>query len=300
MKKRELIIIGGGPAGLNAAVYAARYNIDAEVLTELIGGVVFTVHEICNFLSYPSITGAELVSKMEKHVKSLGVPITITSVQEIKKQKKGFLIKTSVGDYFAKKVIFATGTYHKELNAKGEKQFIGRGISYCATCDATFFKKKIVGVVGGGDAALTSALILSEHASKVYLIHRRKEFRGEPAWVDSVKSKKNIFLKLEEEVSEIFGKEKVEGVKFKSGKNLKLDGLFIEIGALPELRLIKSLNVKTSKKGYILVDEHMQTNVKGFYAAGDVVDKDFRQIATAISDGAIAVLSVYSDLKKGE
>ena len=295
MKTKDLIIIGGGFAGATAAIYASRYMIDVAILTKEIGGLASTAHKICNFPTYPEISGFELGKKLQEHVKSEGIEVLYEVVNEISKEKNIFKIKTSKNMYFAKNIIFATGTHHQTLGIKGEKEYLGKGVSYCATCDGPFFKDKIVAVVGGGNAALTSALLLSEHATKVYLIHRRKEFRGDPAWVNLVKKNKKIILLLEDNVSKINGSETVEGISLESGKQIKLDGIFIEIGSVPDIKMI-NLKLETDKSGYIITNENRETNIKGFYAAGDIVSKRLRQIVTASADGSIAALSVYNKL----
>ncbi len=299
MKKREIIIIGGGPGGLSAAVYAKRYMLDVEIISKDIGGTVLNAHEICNFLTYPKIKGIDLAKKMKEHIESLNVPVILSQVNSIEKAKDHFAIKTEKGNFSAKKVIFGTGTFHNKLNVSGEKEFLGKGVSYCATCDGPLFREKIVAVVGGGNAALTSALMLSDYASKVYLIHRRDEFRAEPTWVNQVKKNKKIELVLNDEVKKINGEKFVTSATLKSGKNLKINGIFIEIGSFPDTSII-NFDIQKDKKGYIKVDETMQTSQEGFFAIGDVASKKFRQVATAVSDGAVAAVTIYEQLKKGD
>ncbi len=298
MRQKELMIVGGGPAGLSAAVYAKRYLLDIELITKDIGGTVLNAHEICNFLTYPKIKGIDLAKKMEEHIKSLEIPITFAEVKSIEKTKKGFVVKTEKESFSAEKVIFGTGTFHNKLNVPGEEEFLGKGVSYCATCDGPLFANKTVAVVGGGNAALTSALMLSEHASKVYLIHRREEFRAEPAWVSQVRKNKKINLVLNQEIKKINGSKFVESIDLKGNKNLKVDGIFIEIGSFPDTSLLK-FNIKKDKKGYIVVDNTMQSSQKGFFAVGDIASKKFRQVATAISDGAISAVTAYEQLRGG-
>ncbi len=299
MKTYDLIIIGGGPAGISAAVYAARYMLNVLVLAKDIGGMAATAHKVCNFPSYESISGLELMEKMHKQAKALNVPITLTSVNSIEKKDDIFLIKTSKEEYKSKTVIFAIGNKRRKLSVKGEDELLGRGVSYCATCDAGFFRNKVVSVVGGRDVALTASLLLAEYAKKVYIIYRKEAFtNAEPSWAELVEKNNKIESLFNEEVVEITGKTKVDGIKLKSGKTLLLDGVFIEIGSEPGLDLIGNLKVKTAKDGYVIANQNQETNVKGFYAAGDVTEGELKQILTAAAQGAIAAFSAYKEIKK--
>jgi thioredoxin reductase (NADPH) len=294
----DLIIIGAGPSGLTAAIYAARYKLNVVVISKTRGGTAATASKICNYPSYDEIKGFELMENFIKQVEGLEVPIFYEEVLEIKKGSKGFKIKTDKKEYSAKMVIFAGGTIRSRLNAKGESKFIGKGVSYCATCDAAFYKEKKVAVVGGSDAALTSALLLSEYAKKVYVVYRRKSFfRSEPAWIDLVKKEKKIELVFNEEVVEIIGDENLEEIKLKSGKRLKIDGVFVEIGSIPNTDILK-FDVKKDKKGYIIADKTQKTNVKDFYAVGDITNNPLKQIVTSAGEGAIAAFSIYTEIKK--
>jgi thioredoxin reductase (NADPH) len=309
MKAHELVIIGGGPAGLSAGIYAARYKLDTLIIAREAGGMAASAHKICNFPSYNEISGAELTGKMLEHVSSLKVPIEYDNVEKIEKKiTKGksngkdeiFEITTgSKKKYLAEKIIFAAGSEHRKLNVPGEDKLLGRGVSYCATCDAGFFNGKTVAVLGGGNAALTSALMLAEHAKKVYIVYRKDNFfRAEPAWVESVQKNKKIEVMLTEEVTEIIGDKTVTGVKLKSGKIISLDGVFIEIGAVPNTGVLDSLNIELDS-GLIKVNSAQLTNVSGFFAAGDITTNSnrFSQIITACAEGAVAVNSVFKELK---
>lgn len=301
MEKYDLIIIGAGPAGLSAAVYAARYKLNTLILSKSMGGMAAVAHKVCNFPSYTEIKGFDLMQKCLKQVEELKVPIIYDEVLKIEKDKKNFSVFTEKKKYNCKKIIFAGGCERIRLKVNGEGKFLGRGVSYCATCDAAFFKNKIVCVVGGSDAALTAALLLSEYASKVYIIYRKEKFfRSEPAWIELVEKEKKIETIFNEEVIEIIGKDSVEEVKLKSGKLLKTQGIFIEIGSVPETESLNSLNVKKTENGYILTDKTQKTNIDGLYAAGDVIDSQLKQIVTAASQGAIAAYSVYQDIKREE
>jgi len=291
----DVIIIGAGPAGMNAAVYAARYRLKTLVFGEITGGAAAKAYEICNLLTYKKIRGFELSVKMKEQVTSLGVEIKADRVEKVS-LGKFFEVKTHDKTYLAKKVIFACGTEDRKLEIDNEDKFIGRGISYCATCDAAFFKDKVVGVIGGNDAALTAALLLSEYAAQVYIIYRKDRFfRPEPAWVHLVLKNKKIKPIFNSNVVKLVGKEKLEAVLLDSEKNVKLDGLFIEIGSIPRTELAKDTGVKL-EHGFIETDSEQKTNVYGVFAAGDVTNNALKQIITAAAEGAIAAKSAYDEI----
>ncbi len=296
-EKYDVIIIGAGPAGLTAAIYAARYKLNVVVISKDIGGTAVSAYKICNYPSYKNISGVELMQKILEQVKELGVGIINEEVLKIEKKDKEFLLKTKKNNYESKKIIYAGGTLRSKLGAKNEDKFIGKGVSYCATCDAALFKNKKVIVVGGGNAALSSALLLSEYAKEVTIVYRKEEFKNaEPSWVELVKKNKKIKCECNEEIAEIFGKEFVESVKLKSGKILNTDGVFVEIGGIPHTYILSFLNIKKNNKGYVIVDKAQKTNVKGFYAAGDITDNYLKQIVTAAGEGATAALGVYREI----
>ena len=295
--KYDLIIIGSGPAGLTAGIYAARYNLNFLIIGELQGGAISEAHKVCNYPSQNNISGFELTQKIVEHVKELNGEIKQEEALEIKKQGEKFLVKTNKEEYLTEKIILATGRQKQILNVKGEKEFLGKGVSYCATCDAAFYKEKIVAVVGGGNAAITSALLLAEHAKKVYVIYRQdKFFRAEPAWITQLEKEKKIESIFNSEVKEIFGKNVVEGIILKDGKKLKLDGIFIEVGSKPSKVFAEQLNLKT-EKDYIITDRNQKTNVKGVFAAGDCTNNFLKQVITACAEGAIASTKAYEELK---
>ena len=298
MTDYDLIIIGAGPAGLSAAIYAARYKISMLVLTRDVGGLAATAHKICNFLSYDEITGLELMQKARQQAETLGVKIEYVDVNGIEANAEGFVVKSLDRQYTAKKIIFTGGTVHEKLNIPGEEEFLGKGVSYCATCDGGFFKGKNVAVIGGSDAALTAALLLSEYAAKVYIIYRQSSFiRPEPAWVELVEKDPKIVRMFNEEVVAIKGGKRLESLELKSGKVLKLDGAFVEIGSKPSLEMLGKLNI-AKDKNYIVVNQKQQTNIPGFYAAGDVTNSELKQIVTAAAQGAVAAYQVYNELKR--
>jgi len=292
----DVAIIGAGPAGLTAAIYSGRYLLNTLVIGKLPGGQISEAYKVCNFPSYISITGIKLTKKIMGQVKNLGIEIKQEEVTQIKKNK-AFTIKTGDSIYEAKKVILAMGTEKRKLNVKGEDKFLGKGLSYCATCDAAFFKNKTVAVIGGSNAALTAAILLSEYANKVYVIYRKERFsRAEPVWIRQIEKNKKIETIFNSTLKEIYGKEKVEGIKF-NGRDLKVDGIFVEIGSIPDEKFSKQLGLRT-EEGYIIINKKQETSTKGVYAAGDTTNNPLKQAITAAAEGAIAANSVYEEIKK--
>ena len=296
----DVIIIGAGPAGLSAAIYAARYKLNIIVIGKEIGGYAAVAHKICNYPSYTAISGMELMQKVLNQVKELGVQILNEEVVKVKGKDGNFIVETVKNKYSAKKIIFSGGTTRQKLGVPDEEKYLGKGISYCATCDAGFFKNKIVAVVGGSDAALTSALLLSEYASKVYILYRGEKFtRADPTWIEQVKKNKKIEILFNEEVEKISGGKFIEGVKLKSGKELEVNGIFVEIGSVPEVEyVLSSLNVNLDKKGYIITSKDGHTNVKGFFAAGDITNNTLKQIITAAGEGATVAYEAYKEIRQ--
>ncbi len=298
MEKYDLIVIGAGPAGLTAALYAARYRIPILVIGRIPGGLVAEISDICNFPSYSKVKGFELAKKMVEQIKEQEVKISNEEVSNIKKKNKGFEIITNKNNYEAKKIIFATGSERRKLGIAGEKELIGKGISYCATCDAGFYKDKIAGVIGGSDAALTAALLLSKFAKKVYIIYRKnKFFRGDRIWAEEVKRSKNIKCLFNSRITKLIGKNKLEAIEINNKEKLKVDGIFVEIGGIPNIDLAQEIGVKTKDK-QIIVSNEQKTNISGFFAAGDVTNNPLKQIITACAQGAIAANAVYKELTK--
>lgn len=294
----DLIIVGGGPAGLSAAIYASRYKLKTIVFSKTMGGLAATAHRVCNYPSYKEIKGYELMQKFQEQVKDLGVETIYEEIKGIEKTKKGFKV---IGEknYEGKKIIYAGGSRRQMLKVPGEGKFAGRGISYCATCDAAFYKNKKTIVVGGSDAALTAALLLAEFTTDINIIYRGKEFsKADPTWVEMVKKNKNIKVIFNEELTEVMGDKKLEEVKLKSGKKMKCDGIFVEIGSIPETDILKKLNVRLTDNGYVIVDINQKTNVRGLYAAGDVTNNSLKQIITASSGGSIAAYMAYKEISE--
>ncbi len=295
----DTVIIGTGPAGYTAALYAARYRLDTLLIGEMPGGMISEAPDVCNFPSYPNISGMELAMKMEEHVKSFDVPVVYGRVESIHGKNNDFTVKTDGDEFSAKKIILATGQDRRRLDLPGEKELTGRGVSYCATCDAAFYNGKTVGIVGGGNAALAAALLLARYADKVYILYRKEKFfRPEPIRILEVEKEDKIETIFGVNVQELKGKELLEGVKLENGETLPLNGLFIEIGSTPNNELAKGMGVKLIDGGYIMVDEVGRTNIRGIYAAGDVIDSPLKQAITAAGQGAEAAGGLFEDIQR--
>lgn len=303
----DLIIIGAGPAGLTASIYASRYKINHLVIGEIPGGLISEAHNVCNFPTYKDISGFELMEKMKTHVEGCGGQIIgMERVAHINKENDVFQLTTESKKVFeAKNILLATGTKNRKLNLPEESKFIGKGVAYCATCDAMFFKEKVVGVIGGGNSALTASLYLAEIAEKIYLIVRGDKLKGEMVWVDNVLNNKKIEILYNTNISKLNGDSKLESVEldnpFNKSKELILDGLFIEIGTEPDTTLANILEVELDR-GYIMVDKQQKTSVPGVWSAGDITTNSalFRQVITACSEGAIATHDIFSELQKNK
>jgi len=297
--KKELIILGAGPAGLTAAIYGVRAGMDTLVIDEtgMGGGQIVNTYEVDNYPGLIHINGFDMGMKFKEHATEIGAEFADTRVNDIKKQEDGSIrVITDAGDYIAKAVIIATGAQHRELGVNGETEFRGMGVSYCATCDGAFFRNRVTAVVGGGDVALEDALFLARGCSKVYLIHRRDEFRGAKVLADKVMETENIEVLFDSKVTEIVGNDSVEKItveNIKSSESISLDvnGVFIAVGMKPTTEIFRGL-VDMDDSGYILAGEDGVTSCEGIFVAGDVRTKRLRQVITAASDGANAVTSV--------
>lgn len=311
MENFDFIIIGGGGTGLAAGMYAARLGLKTLILgfthgSELpIGGVITTTNLVENYPGFKRVSGFELAKKLEEHARDYSdlVEIKNEKVEEVKKVKDNFFVKTKKGEYFGKTILFATGTKWKKLNVKGTKELENKGVNYCALCDGPLYKKKIVSVVGGSDSAAKDALVLAEHADKVYIIYRGEEIHPEPINLQRVKINKKIEIINKANILEVKGKDRVESVlldrKFNGSSELKLDAIFVAIGHEVLSDLAKKLDVKVNSHNEIIINHKTsETNVDGVFAAGDVTDKPFKQLITGVADGCTAAYSAYEYLTR--
>jgi len=296
----DIIIIGAGCAGLSCAVYAARFNLNVLVIGEQIGGLITTTHAVENWPGEKLISGMDLGKKLREHVEHLQVEIKPETVTQVKKKDKKFKIKTRDNEYEAKSILIATGTKRRELDVPGNKEFYSKGVSYCATCDGAFFKDKTVAVVGGSDSAAKEALYLADIAKKVFIIYRKEKIRSEPINTKRVDENKKIEIINKTNVTEIKGDKVMTHVildkEYNGSKELKLDGLFIEIGQLPNVQLAKDLGIKLNSKDEIINGCDSRTNVKFVYAAGDVTEDPYKQAIVSAADGVKAAFSAFKDL----
>jgi thioredoxin reductase (NADPH) len=295
----DLAIVGAGAAGLTASIFASRYQLLNVVIGELWGGEIANASIIENYPGFGTITGAELTQKLIQQVQKFGAEVRGGHVSSVKKIGTEFVLTADSGEVHAQTVLLSMGLRRRHLNIPGEDRLAGRGVSYCATCDAAFFKGKDTAVVGGGDASLTAALHLAEVSPRVYIIVRAAKFRGEPIWQKQVSSNPKIRVLFETNVLEILGDQAVTAVTlnrpYEGKESLTVEGVFVEIGADPDGTLAKDLGIEADEKGFIKVDENMHTNIEGAYAAGDVTTADahFDQILSAAAQGGMAARSAF-------
>ncbi len=293
---KDIIVIGGGPAGLTAAQYGARGNLNTLLIEELAaGGQVLQIHNIENYPGIAkTISGAELSKEMEDQAIKFGAEIINASVKKVQKKEHIFHVVTDVGEFTSYAVIIATGAKHKMLGAEGEERLTGMGVSYCATCDGPFFKNKKILAIGGGDTACSEAMYLSQIASKVVLIHRKETFRAQKALAERVLNKKNIEVRFNTECKEIKGETKVEKAVLaepdKKEYEEDFDAVFIFIGSAPQTNGLPH-DIEKDETGYIISNCEMETSIEGLFVAGDVRATPFRQIVVSCGDGAIAAHS---------
>lgn len=291
---KDIIIVGGGPAGLVAALYAGRAQLDALMIEKQFqGGQMVTTNEVENYPGFIDITGSDLANIMYEHAKRFGGTMEYKEVLDIQVQGDIKKIITNTETYEAKVVILSMGAKPKKLGLDRETELGGRGISYCATCDGGFFRNKVVAVVGGGDTAVEDALHLSRIAEKVYLISRSDTLKANKVAQEKLFKTSNVEILWDSVVTKLHGENKLESIEVKNKKNnnifqLKMDGLFVAIGSTPSTELVKNL-VELDKNGYIIADESCKTNVDGIFAIGDIRTKSVRQVLTAAADGAVSI-----------
>ena len=295
----DIIIVGAGPAGLTAALYAKRANKSVLILEgKTYGGQIINTPNIVNYPGIPKISGFDYATNLYSQVLSVGVQIVFEPVLRIEENRT---VVTDKNTYQGKTVIIATGAENRQLNLPNEDKLVGKGISYCAVCDGNFFKEKTVAVNGGGNTALEDALYLSDIASKVYLIHRRKQFRGDEKYLQEILTKSNIEILYDSSIISLNGEEQLTSVDVKnvSGelKNIPVDALFVAIGQTPKNEIFQNI-VDLDENGYIISPDGVHTKIEKIYVAGDCRVKDLRQLTTAVADGSIAATVAMKEMEK--
>jgi thioredoxin reductase (NADPH) len=305
MESWELIIIGAGAAGLAAGIYGARSGLKTLIIDEkMAGGTTSDAPVVENYPGFPHIGGGELAEKMVLHCKKVGVIFhEVESVTGLDLAGERKIVKTSRGAYEAKAVIIATGSHYREIGVKGEKEFHGKGVSYCGVCDGPFFKGKRVLIIGGGNSAATTALYLSGIAAEVIVTHRKDAFRAEEALVKDIASKKNVQVFLNTEVREIKGEKLVTKVVLYDNKagetrEMAVDAVFVQIGEAPNSQIAREAGLEVDDHGYIKTDIFQRTSIAGVYAAGDVTNHPVKQIGTAVGQGITAALEAYGYIRR--
>ena len=299
----DIIIIGAGPAGMTAALYGAQARKKILVLEkEIYGGQILKADTVKNYPGFKEISGYEFANNLYNQLTDLSIEIKFEEVIEISIQDNIKIIKTKKGNYNAKSVIIASGAKNRKLNLNNEDKLIGKGVSYCTTCDGMFFKDKTVAVYGGGNSAIDGALYLSNICKKVYLIYRQKDFKNNNENTNKLKNTSNIECIFDTNIIDLIGDTKLESIMLKDSNkehNLDVDGLFIEIGYIPVSEICKNI-INTDSKGYIISNEDCTTSIEGIFAAGDIRVKDIRQLTTACSDGTIAAINACKYLNKNK
>jgi len=303
---KQLAIIGGGPAGISASIYAARKKMDFVLITREVGGQVIKAGNIENYLGYAMVDGIIFVEKMMEHMRKLEVEPILDEVVDVERLSEGFEVRTASGQSFkTKTILFCTGAEHRRLNVPGEKEYTGRGISYCYTCDAPFFKNKKVAVVGGGNSGFEAAEQLLNYASTIYLLEISDQFRADEVLREKVLGNEKVIPLLRHRVVSAEGDGMflkaivVEDLEKGKTYRLEVEGLFVEIGLEPNTKLAQKLGVLLTNRGEIIIDCNNRTSERGIYAAGDCTNIFAKQIITAAGDGAKALLSIYHDLTYG-
>lgn len=298
----DLIIIGAGPAGLTAGLYAGRFRLNTLILEKMAaGGQILLSSTIENYPGFPGgISTVELVGKFKKQIEEVGVAIENKEALEVRPNLTGYEVKAEGANFQAKSIIIAAGARPRQLGVEGENEFIGRGVSYCGTCDGPLFRDKEIAVIGGGDRAIEEAIFLSGYAKEVYLIHRRQELRASKILEEKARQNPKINFVLGNVIEEIIGENKVEAVKLKNVKSqapkiLSCQGVFIFVGIEPNTAFLKE-QLRLDEKGFIITDEDLKTSLEGVFACGDCRKKSLYQVVTACSEGATAADSAHKYL----
>ena len=299
---RDIIIIGAGPAGLSAAIYAVRQQLDVLIITKNIGGQVLWGPSVENYLGYKKILGTDLAEKFLEHVKEYNVKIKEDeTVTQVKKKEPGFIVETDKSSYETKTIIVTSGKEPRKLNVPGEDRLAGKGVSYCATCDGLFFMDQDVAVIGGGNAGIDAAIQLEKIAKKIYVIEILDELKADRISIEQVKKLDKVEIMLKTKVKEIKGDKEVQSIIIeneKGQKELNVNGVFIEIGSLPSVDFVKDL--KKNEFNEIVVNNKNETNIPGIFAAGDVTDVPEKQAIVSAGEGCKAALSAFKFLSKNE
>jgi len=297
-KTYDLIVLGGGPTAIGCAIYAARFALDVLVIGKVFGGLIATTHLVENYPGITTTSGQGLMDMFKEHMNSLSIPYITDEIRSIEKADDHFILHSFFQKFKALSVVVATGSERKKLGIPGEDDFAGRGVSYCATCDGPFYKDKTVCVVGGSDSAAKEALFLSQNVKKVYIIYRGEEIRAEPINKKRVEENHKIEIIYNTNIVEIRGDSTVKSVIFDNGTEFEVDGIFIEVGSIPNSDLAKHIGVKTNKKDEIIINRKSETSIPGIFAAGDVADAPFKQAITGVAEGVIAAYSAFDYVKE--
>lgn len=301
MESYEVVIIGAGSAGMSAGIYAQRFGLSTLIIGKVVGGLLNDSHKVENYPGFTAIPGFDLMMKFKEHVDSLAIPVKeewVTKVEKKEGNDAGFIITTDKQEYFGKTLIITTGTKHRHLGLEGEEELAGKGVSYCATCDAAFTKGQDVIIVGGGDSAAQAGALVAQHAKKVYVAVRGEKMRAEPINIKRLEDNPKVEIIYTSSVTELKSDASgLTGVVLNNGREIVLQSLFVEIGADVQSELAIQLGAAVNERKEIIIDEHSQTNIKGLYAAGDCGNKKFKQAITGASEGVIAAFSAYEYLK---
>jgi thioredoxin-disulfide reductase len=301
----DLVIIGAGVTGYSAAMYSARLELEVAVIGDLEGGTITLTDDVSNYPGFSQLTGKELAEKLKAHALDYPVHFETGTVQDLFKcEKNCFYVVTDKKTYLAKSVLVATGMKERELDVPGHEKLKNKGVSYCALCDGPLFRNKVSAVVGGSDSAAKEALLLAKYSDKVYLIYRKEKIRPEPVNAKRIANEPKIEVITKTNITEILGEDRVTGVKLDRPHNgsdtLELDGVFVAIGGIPMSDLAKKVGVEVNKTGEIIVDRSSRTNVAGVFAAGDVVDTEFKQAITGVAEGVHAAYQAYRYVNENE
>ncbi len=294
----DLVVIGSGVTGYGAAMYAARLDLSCAVVGDVDGGTITLTDDVANYPGFKQLTGQELANNIKAHAEAYPVLIETGTVTDVFRDDQGFFyVVTDKKTFLAKTILFATGMKERELEVPGHDELRNKGVSYCALCDAPLFKDKVVAVIGGSDSAAKEALLLAKYCAKVFIIYRRQKIRAEPINERRIEKESKIEIITETNVTEILGSERVTAVRLDKSHNgsdmLSLDGIFIAIGGIPYSTLAQKMGVELNEKGEIKIDRSSRTNLEGVFAAGDVVDSEFKQAITGVAEGVHAAYQAY-------